>query len=63
MIYVLEEANGPGTGPKTFATRRSYDTVKESVHETFPTAFGVALIGLAISYAGTRVAGRRASEE
>ena len=55
VLWVLEVANGPGTGPKTFATRRSYDQVKQSVHETFPTAFAIAMVGLGLALAGGRL--------
>jgi len=55
VIYVLESANGPGTGPKTFAQRRSYNQVKESVHATYPLAFLVALTGLGITMVGARM--------
>ena len=55
VLYVLEDANGPGTGPKTFAERRSYDMVKESMHATFPTAFAVGVAGLALAMVGARL--------
>ncbi len=55
VITVLEFANGPGTGPKTFAERRSYDQVKESVHRTFPLAFLVGVGGLGLAMLGARV--------
>lgn len=55
VLWVLEVANGPGTGPKTFAQRRSYDMVKDSVHEVFPLAFGVGLAGLGLALVGGRV--------
>ena len=53
VIYVLEVANGPGTGPKAFAQRRGYDRVKASVHETFPLAFAIGngVLGLTIGLA------------
>jgi len=56
VLWVLDEADGPGTGPKTFAERRSYNTVKESVHETFPIAFCIGLTGLGITMLGSRLA-------
>lgn len=62
VIWVLEVANGPGTGPKTFAKRRSYDTVKESVHESFPIGFLVGLAGLGVAMAGGRVRRRARGE-
>jgi len=55
VLYVLEEANGPGTGPKTFAQRRSYNQVKESVHATYPLALLIALTGLGITMVGARM--------
>lgn len=55
VVWVLEDANGPGTGPKSFAERRSYDQVKESVHRTFPLAFAVGLAGLGLTMAGARL--------
>jgi ABC-type Fe3+ transport system permease subunit len=55
VITVLEIANGPGTGPKTFAQRRSYDQVKVAVQHSFPTAFVVALGGLALTMFGARL--------
>ncbi len=61
VLYVLEEANGPGTGPKTFAERRSYDMVKESMHETFPSAFAVGVVGLGVALLGGRLTRARAT--
>ena len=55
VIYVLEVANGPGTGPKTFAQRRSYNQVKEAVHSSYPKAFLAALSGLGLSMLGSRL--------
>ena len=57
VLYVLEAANGPGTGPKSYATRRSYDQVKVDVHRTFPYALVVAVLGLGLAIAGARIAG------
>lgn len=62
VIYVLEMANGPGTGPKAFAQRRGYDRVKESVHETFPLAFAIGIGGLGLTMLGAHLA-RRDPEE
>jgi len=62
VIYVLEVANGPGTGPKTFAQRRGYDRVKESVHETFPLAFAVGIGGLGLTMLGAHLARRDPKE-
>jgi hypothetical protein len=56
VVYVLEMANGPGTGPKRFEERRTYDMVKESVHETFPMAFAIGIAGLGIAMCGGRLA-------
>jgi hypothetical protein len=56
VIVVLEIANGPGTGPKSFAERRSYDQVKVAVQHSFPLAFLVGLGGLALAMAGSRLA-------
>lgn len=55
VVYVLEMANGPGTGPKAFAQRRGYDRVKQSVHETFPLAFVAGVAGLGLAMLGTRM--------
>ena len=55
VIYVLEVANGPGRGPRTFAERRGYDQVKESVHESFPLGFAIAMAGLGIALLGGRI--------
>ena len=56
VLWVLEEANGPGAGPTVFAERRSYDMVKESMHETFPLAFAIGLGGLGLAMLGSRIA-------
>jgi len=56
VLFVLEAANGPGTGPKTFAQRRSYDQVKVEVHRTFPYALLAGLAGLGVTIAGARLA-------
>ena len=61
VITVLEVANGPGTGPKSFAERRSYDQVKEAVHRVFPLAFVAGLGGLGLAMLGARVFGRARS--
>lgn len=63
VIYVLEEANGVGTGPKAFAQRRGYDQVKQSVHQTFPLAFACGLVGLGITMLGARLTRKRVEEE
>lgn len=54
VIAVLESANGPGTGPKSFAERRSYDQVKVAVHRSYPIALIAALGGLALALVGAR---------
>ena len=56
VLWVLEEANGPGTGPKHFAERRSYDIVKKDLHRVFPTAFACGLLGLGLALWGGRIA-------
>lgn len=58
VIAVLEVANGPGTGPKAFAERRSYDQVKVEVHRSFPLAFAVGVAGLGLAMLGARLARR-----
>ncbi|HEX6883119.1 MAG TPA: hypothetical protein VF530_07035 [Planctomycetota bacterium] len=63
VLFVLESANGPGTGPKTFAQRRSYDQVKVEVHRTYPLALIAALAGLGLAMAGARVLGASAPRE
>ena len=61
VVWVLEVANGPGTGPKTFAQRRSYNQVKVAVHKSFPVAFAVGLGGLGLALLGGRL--RRGDDE
>jgi hypothetical protein len=56
VVAVLEIANGPGTGPRSFAQRRSYDQVKVEVQRTFPLALLVALGGLGVTMIGKRLA-------
>lgn len=55
VIHVLEVANGPGTGPTTFAARRSYDQVKTSVHASFAGGLLRAFGGGALILVGTRL--------
>ena len=62
VFHILEAANGPGTGPKTFAERRSYDMVKKAVHESFLGGFARAMAGLGLMMLGARVRRRGASE-
>ena len=59
VLWMLEVANGPGTGPKTFAARRSYDQVKVALHECMPLGFAIGLGGLGLALLGGRL--RRAS--
>jgi hypothetical protein len=61
VIVVLEVANGPGSGPKTFAERRSYDQVKESVQRVYPIAFPIGLGGLGLALLGSRILKRTGS--
>jgi len=56
VLFVLEVANGPGTGPKRFAERRSYDQVKVDLHRSFPLGFSIALAGLGLFLVGQRIA-------
>jgi hypothetical protein len=63
VVAVLEIANGPGTGPKSFAERRGYDQVKVDVHRVFPIAFVVALGGLGFAILGARLAKRDGTVE
>lgn len=58
VLTVLERANGPGTGPKAFAARRSYDQVKVEVQQSFPLAFLVGVGGLGLAMVGARLARR-----
>ena len=55
VIWVLEVANGPGTGPKSFAERRSYYQVKVAVHQSFPLGFTVGIAGLGLAMLGARM--------
>lgn len=55
VLFVLEYANGPGSGPTTFAARRSYDQVKVEVHRVFPYALLAALAGLGLALYGGRL--------
>ena len=63
VVTVLEIANGPGTGPKSFAERRSYDQVKVDVQRSFPLAFLVGLGGLGLALLGSRLARGEAASE
>jgi len=55
VLFVLETANGPGAGPRSFAERRGYDQVKVDVHRVFPLALLVGLGGLALALYGGRL--------
>jgi hypothetical protein len=55
VLFVLESANGPGTGPKSFAARRSYDLVKVEVQRTFPLALVAGLAGLGLTLFGAHL--------
>lgn len=61
VIAVLEIANGPGSGPKTFAERRGYDQVKVDVQRSFPLAFLFGVGGLGLAMLGARLARREGS--
>lgn len=61
VLVELEIANGPGTGPKSFAQRRSYDQVKVDVQRTFPVVFLVGVGGLGLAMLGARLAKREES--
>ena len=63
VIYILEAANGPGTGPKAFAERRSYNQVKTSIHAAFPLGFAISMSGLGLAFLGKRLMGRGDSDE
>lgn len=58
VVVVLEIANGPGSGPKSFAQRRSYDQVKAGVQRSFPIALLAGLGGLGLTMAGARLSKR-----
>lgn len=55
VLYILEAANGPGTGPKAFAERRSYDQVKVAIHHAFPVGFAISMAGLGLALYGKRL--------
>jgi hypothetical protein len=63
VLAVLEIANGPGTGPKSFAERRGYDQVKVDVQRSFPIALVVALGGLGLAIVGGKLAQRAQVEQ
>ena len=55
VIYLLEASNGPGTGPKTFSQRRSYNQVKTDLHRALPVGGSLALSGLLIVMGGSHL--------
>ena len=63
VLWILEVANGPGTGPKRFAERRSYNQVKEALHESFPLGFAVGVAGLGLAMLGGRMRGSSDGQE
>jgi hypothetical protein len=56
VLWMIDVADGPGTGPKTFDERRTYDETKQSMHQVFPIGFAIGLVGLAIALVGGRLA-------
>ena len=58
VLIVLEIANGPGTGPKTFAQSRGYDQVKVDMQRSFPLGLLGGLAGLGLTMFGARLARR-----
>lgn len=56
VVAVLEVANGPGAGPRSFAARRGYDQVKVDMHRSFPWGLLGGVAGLALAWTGTRLA-------
>jgi hypothetical protein len=56
VLWMLEVGNGPGRGPTTFAERRSYDQVKEALHDVYPIGFVIGLAGLGLALVGGRLA-------
>ena len=63
VLYLLEVANGPGSGPTTFAERRSYDLVKRDLHAALPIGAPIALAGLGIAIWGNRIRERASQGE
>lgn len=56
VVVVLEVANGPGAGPRSFAARRGYDQVKADIHRSFPYGLLAGLAGLGLAMVGSRLA-------
>jgi len=57
-LWVARAAEGPDGPARTFSERRSYNQVKESLHEVFPRAAGLGLAGLALTLLGARLRAR-----
>jgi len=58
VLAVCEIANGPGTGPKSFAESRGYDQTKVDLQRSFPYGLLGGLAGLGITMFGARLAKR-----
>lgn len=58
VLWILEAANGPGTGPKVFAQRRSYDQVKTAIHAALPVGAAISIGGLGLAMLGKRLMDR-----
>ncbi|MSR63463.1 MAG: hypothetical protein EXS08_13560 [Planctomycetes bacterium] len=58
VLAVCEIANGPGTGPKTFAQSRGYNQTKVDLQRSFPYGMLGGLAGLGITMFGARLAKR-----
>lgn len=56
VVVVLEIANGPGAGPRSFAARRGYDQVKIDMQRSFPYGLLAGLAGLGLAMVGSRLA-------
>jgi hypothetical protein len=60
VLAVCEVANGPGTGPKSFAESRGYNQTKVDLQRSFPYGFLGGLVGLGLTMFGARLAKREA---
>jgi len=58
VLAVCEVANGPGTGPKSFAESRGYNQTKIDLQRSFPYGLLGGLAGLGITMFGARLAKR-----
>ena len=58
VLAVCEVANGPGTGPKSFAESRGYNQTKVDLQRSFPYGLLGGLAGLGITMFGARLAKR-----